>query len=228
MNKKKYTALFLLRKKDKFCKKFFKIVSADCKSSKVLWIGNDERFTLYKKVKKKYDYIFSYRSSIILTKKDISLANIAAINLHPGPPKYRGIGCLNYALYNKEKKYGFTIHLISKKIDFGKILFVKYFPISKNSNVSSLLYKTHKQCVKYSKFFFKNILSNQKKINFYKNKFKKAKWSKIIRNREDLNSFYRIKNFNLRDVNNKIRATNYKNFRPFIQIGSNKFLFETK
>ena len=31
---------------------------------------------------KKY-YIFSYNNSY---KKDISLANIAAINLHPGPP----------------------------------------------------------------------------------------------------------------------------------------------
>ena len=53
------------------------------------------------------------------------MAKIAAINLHPGSPKYRGIGCLNYALYNKEKKFGFTIHLISKKIDCGKILNVK-------------------------------------------------------------------------------------------------------
>ena len=43
MNKKKYTALFLLRKKDKFCKKFLNKVSVGCKSSKVLWIGNDEK-----------------------------------------------------------------------------------------------------------------------------------------------------------------------------------------
>ena len=92
----------------------------------------------YIKSKEKYDFIFSYRSPVILTQKDISLAKIAAINLHPGPPKYRGIGCLNYALYNNEKKYGFTVHLISKKIDFGKILFVKYFSINKKSTVLSL------------------------------------------------------------------------------------------
>ena len=29
--------------------------------------------------------------------QDISIANITPLNLHPGPPKYRGIGCLNYA-----------------------------------------------------------------------------------------------------------------------------------
>ena len=63
----------------------------------------------------------------------------------------------------------------------------------------------------------------QKKIIFYKNKFKKEKWSKTIKNKKALNNFYRIENFNLKDVNNKIRATNYKNFKPFIQIGSNKF-----
>ena len=220
IKKKKYSALLLLRDKDPFCIKFLKFISFNCKSVNVIWTGNSKKKFL---IKKKYDFIFSYRASIILKTKDISMAKIAAINLHPGSPKYRGIGCLNYALYNKEKKFGFTIHLISKKIDCGKILFVRYFLINKNSTVANLLQKTHDQCLKHSKVFFRNILSDASKIDFYKNKFKKEKWSKVIKNKKELNKFYRIKDFNLREVNKKIRATNFINFKPFIQIGQNKF-----
>ena len=52
------------------------------------------------------DYILSFRSLLILPEKIINNAKIAAINFHPGPPKYRGVGCLNYAVYNNEKYYG--------------------------------------------------------------------------------------------------------------------------
>ena len=179
-----------------------------------------------KLIKQKYDFIISYRSSIILKNKDISLAKIAAINLHPGSPKYRGIGCLNYALYNNEKKYGFTIHLINKKIDYGKILFVKYFFIKKSDTVASLLEKTHKQCIKYSKVFFKDILKDASRINFYKKKFNNEKWSKIIKNKKKLNKFYRITNFDVKEVDRKVRATEFINFKPFIQIGTNKFILK--
>ena len=220
IKKNKYSALLLLRDKDPYCFKFLKFISLNCKSLKVFWSGSKKKKFF---INKKYDFIISYRSSIILKNKDISMARIAAINLHPGPPNYRGIGCLNYALYNNEKKFGFTIHLISKKIDYGKILFVKYFSINKKSTVATLLQKTHEQCLKFSKVFFRNILKDAKKIEFYKDKFDNEKWSKVIKNKKELNKFYRIEDFSLSEVKRKIRATNFFNFKPFIQIGQNKF-----
>ncbi len=226
MKKKNFSVLLLLRKNDPYCKKFLKFIVSQCKKTKVFWSVNNKKNSSRKQIKKRYDFIISYRSSVILSNKEISMANNAAINLHPGPPKYRGIGCLNYALYNNEKKYGFTIHLINKKIDYGKILFVKYFTINKKITVTNLLDKTHDQCVKYSKPFFRNILKNPTKINLYKDKFKKEKWSKIIKNKIELNKFYRIENFDLKEVEKKIRATNYLNFKPYIQIGINKFILE--
>ena len=77
------------------------------------------------------DYLFSYRSHLILSKKIIDKIEIAAINFHPGTPKYRGIGCTNFALYNQEKFYGSTCHIIDETIDSGKILNVKLFKIRK-------------------------------------------------------------------------------------------------
>ena len=111
---KKYSVLLLLRKNDEFCIKFLKFISLNSKQVKVYWSNKNYKKILFKK---KYDFIISYRSSIILKTKEISMAKIAAINLHPGSPKYRGIGCLNYALYNLEKEYGITIHIMNKKIE---------------------------------------------------------------------------------------------------------------
>ena len=52
------------------------------------------------------------------------------INFHPGPPERRGIGCTNYAIYEKSKNYGVTLHEINEKIDSGNILKVKRFKIN--------------------------------------------------------------------------------------------------
>ena len=220
---KKYSALLLLRKNDLFCKKFSKFISPLSKFKKILWTERNKKYSLTKLKNKKFDFIISYRSSMILKNQDISIANIAAINLHPGPPKYRGIGCLNYALYNNEKKYGFTIHLINKKIDAGKILFVKYFPIKKKSSVKELLNKTHNNCVKKSKHFFRDIFNDADRINFYRKKFAYEKWSNTIKNKNGLEKFYRISNLNIKEVYRKIRATNYLQYKPYIQFGREKF-----
>ena len=77
----------------------------------------------------KFDFIFSFRSHYILKKKLLSDVNYGAINFHPGPPEYRGIGCVNYALYDNSKNYGATAHLIDEKIDHGKIINTKMFTI---------------------------------------------------------------------------------------------------
>ena len=220
---KRYSVLLLLRKNDEFCIKFLKFISLNSKQIRVLWLNNPNKKIL---INKKYDFIISYRSPIILKSKEISMAKISAINLHPGSPKYRGVGCLNYALYNNEKKYGFTIHLINKKIDYAKILIVKYFNIKRNSTGRTLKQETHKQCIRNSKSFFKSILSDASKIESYKKKFQKEKWSKIIKKRSDLDKFYQIENFDLENVNRKIRATNFGYYKPFIQIGTNKFFLK--
>ena len=79
-----------------------------------------------------FDYIFNFRSFLILNTKILKMAKIASINFHPAPPKYRGRGGINYALYNEEKKFGVTVHLMDQKIDNGKIIRM----INKNSMAS--------------------------------------------------------------------------------------------
>ena len=92
----------------------------------------------------RYDYIFCFRSFYILNNNILKKSKATSINFHPGPPEYRGVGCVNYALYDEAKYYGSTAHIIEEKIDNGKIIAVKRFKISKNDPIDSCLEKTYK------------------------------------------------------------------------------------
>jgi methionyl-tRNA formyltransferase len=178
-------------------------------------------------LKKNFTYIICFRSFYILRKKLINKASIATINFHPGPPEYRGAGCVNYALYNNSKFYGVTSFIINEKIDNGKILDVKKFKLTKKDNVESTLNKAYKIMLEQAKttltFLFKdqNNLKKLIKIN------KQIKWSKKIKNVEDLNNFYEIKiNSTKKELLKKIRATNTKSFKPYIKLHSKKFIYQ--
>ncbi len=66
------------------------------------------------------------------------------INLHPSLlPNYKGLMTHKRMLINNENLYGFTIHLVNKSIDDGKILFQKSQNIN-NLNEEALI-KAHKK-----------------------------------------------------------------------------------
>ena len=71
-----------------------------------------EKIPLKKILRNQYSYIICFRSYYILKKNLIRKATHAAINIHPSPPKYRGPGGVNYALYNNEKFFGVNEALI--------------------------------------------------------------------------------------------------------------------
>ena len=133
--------LFLNRDEDFFAKK---VISKLKKKSKHLNVISTDKSKVKTKKNIKFDFIFAFRSHHILKKKLIKKAKYAAINFHPGPPEYRGIGCVNYALYEKSRNYGATAHLIDEKIDHGRIIDVKRFKIRKNESVESLLNRTYR------------------------------------------------------------------------------------
>ena len=56
------------------------------------------------------DLIVSYLSRWIVPQSLLSRAKVGAINFHPAPPEYPGIGCINFALYNNEGTFGVTCH----------------------------------------------------------------------------------------------------------------------
>ena len=82
----------------------------------------------------------------ILSKKFINRFNGKIINIHPSLlPKYKGLNTHNKAIQNKDKLTGCTVHLVTAKIDSGKIILQKKVKISKQDTSSSLAKKVLRQ-----------------------------------------------------------------------------------
>ncbi len=166
----------------------------------------------------KYDFILCFRSKIIINIKKINKECIP-INFHPGPPKYRGIGCVNFALLNNEKKYGATAHIMSNIIDYGQILDVKKFRISDNLNLEAVLDKTYKIQLKQFKKLINKLLDNNFNLKNIIKKNKNIKWSKKLFLKKDLLKLYNLSNnINKYKTKNLIRATLTKEYKPYFKI----------
>jgi methionyl-tRNA formyltransferase len=90
----------------------------------------------------KGEYIISFLSPWVIPKNVLANARKIAINFHPGTPKYGGIGCYNFALYNEEKEYGVLCHEMLEKVDSGRIIKINTFPIKNNETVLGLKEKS--------------------------------------------------------------------------------------
>lgn len=91
------------------------------------------------------DYIICFRSLFILPGHLLDRAAIAAINFHPAPPEYPGSGCINFALYDGVDSYGVTAHLMNEKVDNGRILEVRRFPVHECDTLPDVLSRTHSE-----------------------------------------------------------------------------------
>ncbi len=175
----------------------------------------------------KCDYIFCFRSYFILRKKHINAPKYKAINFHPGPPEYRGSGGVNFSIYNKEAKFGCTAHIINEKIDNGPILDVKRFKVKLNEGVKEVLKKTHKCLLIQAKNIINKLYQSPKNLEKMIFKSKKEKWSKFSKKNKDLNKFYQISlKSSKKEFKQKILATKYLNFKPYIIFNSKKFILD--
>lgn len=91
----------------------------------------------------KPDILISYISPWIISSNLLNPTKKWNINFHPGPPNYPGIGCTNFAIYNSEKEFGVTAHIMEEGVDSGKIIGTKRFRILETDNVYSLTIKSY-------------------------------------------------------------------------------------
>jgi methionyl-tRNA formyltransferase len=175
-----------------------------------------DRFPV-KKMMGKYDLLISYLSPWIIPKK-ILKRNKLNINFHPGPPNYPGIGCVNFAILNKEKFYGCTAHVMNKKVDTGKILAIRKFKIDQNTTVNQLLNRTYKEMEKLLLTTIKKIKNNKKFPN-------SIKWKKKPYKRKDFLKIFEInKKDSVTKIKKIIQATNYSDYPgAYIKLANYKF-----
>ena len=75
------------------------------------------------------NFILNFLSPVIVPQAVIERARIAAVNFHPAPPRWPGIGSASFALYEGDETFGVTAHLMAAKVDSGPILRTLRFPI---------------------------------------------------------------------------------------------------
>jgi methionyl-tRNA formyltransferase len=88
---------------------------------------------------KEVDIALSIQYHEILKREHIKKAKELIINLHMAPlPEYRGCNQFSFAMINKDKIFGTTIHKLEEGIDSGDILFEDRFDIPKDCWVEEL------------------------------------------------------------------------------------------
>lgn len=220
---KKKKILFCCRYNDIYSKKLIILIRKFKDVKLTVFFSKKIGEKINKKYLKKYNYIFSYRSYLKINNFLLNKSNLC-INFHPGPPKYRGIGALIFAIFNNEKSYGVTSHLISSKIDHGKIIKTIKFKINKTMKFHDILNLTHKKLYKLSYDTIKNILTYPgKKITFNK----LIKWNKKIYNLKDVKKLNSIHtNITKKELNLRIKALNNMYNKPYIILHGHKFYLE--
>ncbi len=173
---------------------------------------------------KKFDYIISFRSFYILKKNLLNKCKYAAINFHAGTPEYRGIGSINFSIYENFPYCGSTCHLISKELDKGSIIDVVRFKYSKNLELDLIVKKIHKVTFLQAKKIINLLYKNSNNLEKLIAKNKKYKWSKKIYTVKQLRDLYSIdKNIKEKKFNRIIQATNSNSFKPYIILHKKKF-----
>ena len=126
------------------------------------------------------------------------------MNFHPATPKYGGIGGYNFAIYNEDEEYGVLCHEMTKKIDTGKIIKVKRFPLNGNETVMELKEKSMKQLLE----LFHEIIDIIKKDGILP--VSNEKWSRKPYTREEFQQLCRLSHDMPREeLLKRIRATYY-------------------
>lgn len=170
------------------------------------------------------DILISYMSPWIIPEEVLHRTKLWNINFHPGPPNYAGIGCTNFAIYNREKIYGVTAHLMEKKVDSGKIIGVKRFLILETDNLYSVTLKSYGFMLSLFFEIVDYILKNNRIPEC------DEKWGKAPYNRKQLEELCQIKpKMSKEEVKRRIEATQFPDMPgAYITLFNYKFKFTEK
>lgn len=166
----------------------------------------------------KGDIIVSYLSQWIIPQEVLNNAALMAMNFHPGPPEYPGIGCTNFAVYHGVKEYGVTCHHMLAKVDTGKIIMVKRFPVYQHDTVYAITQRCYTLILNLFYEVFDYIIQGKPVPQSSEN------WTRRPYLRKELNWLCKITpDMNIDEINRRIKATNFVKHWAFMQVGNNVF-----
>jgi len=165
------------------------------------------------------DYIVSFLSPWIIPHNVLLRTRKSAINFHPGPPEYPGIGCYNFAIYDRALTYGVTCHHMVAKVDAGPIVEVARFPIFPGDTVETLRER--------SMVYLLKLLYEIGPLIFSKSNLPvlPEAWRRKPYTRKELDSLCRVTpDMSEDEVRRRVKATSYPGYPgPYVELGGYKF-----
>ena len=150
----------------------------------------------------------------------LNLARLA-LNFHPGPSNYPGIGCYNFAIYENATTYGAICHHMHTKVDSGPIVTERLFPISADISVEKLKLKTMEKLLEI--FIETLCILRDGQLLPRSN----IEWTRRPFTRKQLNMLTRITpSMSPDEITQRIKATVYPGQPgPVINIGGHDFYY---
>ena len=168
-----------------------------------------------------WDYVISYLCPLVVPRRVLDGARIAAINFHPGPPDYPGIGCTNFALYDGVASFGVTCHHMAPRVDTGAPIAVVRFPVSDVDTVHSL---TQRCYVHIAQLFYEitDLILADKALPRCA-----ESWTRPPILRAELDELCRITpELSAAEVERRVRATTYPGQPgPFVDLAGYRFRY---
>lgn len=150
------------------------------------------------------DVLVSYLCPKVLPASLLSMARRDAINFHPGPPEYPGIGCTNFAVYDEAREYGVTCHRMAPRVDSGPIVRVDRFPVYAADTVLSL---TRRCYVHIARLFYEamdDLLAGRPLPA------SSETWKRAAYTRAEFNGLFRLTpGMSEREIRRRVRATTF-------------------
>lgn len=150
------------------------------------------------------DLLISYLAQWIIPGSLLEKAKMAAINFHPGPPAYPGIGCTNFAIYNGEKVFGITCHHMLARVDSGSIIAVRRFPVFLTDTVFSITQRCYAEIWHLFYILMSDLLQGKPLPVSQEN------WERKPYTRKELNALCELApEMDTEEIARRIRATTY-------------------
>jgi methionyl-tRNA formyltransferase len=167
------------------------------------------------------DYIISYLSRWVVPAQVLERAAEAALNFHPAPPQYPGVGCNNFALYDGVTQYGVTCHHMAPAVDSGRIVAVRRFPVLASDDVATLLARAYDEQLALFCEVVGGIAQGEPLPE------SGERWTRRPYTRRELDALMRITpDMSREEIARRVRATRFGRFKPRIELEG--FVFELK
>lgn len=210
----------LLTKKDEWSKIAHKLALSMFPTARIFDGNRNEPFPDEIGWTGKGDVLISFLSPWIVPAEVLRRFE-TAVNFHPAPREFPGIGCYNFALYFEAKEYGALYHHMAEKVDTGDIIDEHRFPVFDTDTVETLKLRTMSAMLS----MFHDALSRLKRDGTFLHNRGVKVWTRKPFTRSELEQLCEVqKDMSDIEVARRIRATTYPSAPgPFIELHGTKF-----